>query len=153
MYRNWTEIKKLDNWYLRLALTTVEYGSEEQELLARVFPQCFSDKRNLGPIPWSVLEEKHRALEAVEQTGCFFVAADAFDLPTIVIVSDKYPPEGTEGKIVISDNDKAWKTQQKETVIIHGKSFVVIEAVWPGSEGYNDRSLTVIPPELIDVES
>ena len=62
IFRNWLEICKIKDYFLRLTLSSINLSYDEGKLLAIVFPDCFSDSICLGPVPWSAIRRKGKAL-------------------------------------------------------------------------------------------
>ena len=55
MNKNWSNINKVVDKHLQLALALVVTDSEEAEKLARAFPECFSEKETNSPVLLSIL--------------------------------------------------------------------------------------------------
>lgn len=59
MHKNWKQICKLGSvdWCLMMALAHVDVKTPTGRRLMKAFPKCFSAKKEVGPIPLSVLKD------------------------------------------------------------------------------------------------
>ena len=64
MHKNWKQICKLGpvDWCLMMALAHADPKTPTGRRLMKAFPKCFSAKKESGPIPLSVLQERAREL-------------------------------------------------------------------------------------------
>lgn len=152
--RNWEAIWKVQNVYLRTALSTVTKG-DEYEALAKAFPRCFVRNRSKknAPVKWSVY------CETVEDIGdsrgggnldtIHQEAASALKIPYMTYSTGvEGVPPGTE---TLTRMSKAWSCTGGDIVVINRTLMVILVKIPKESTDGSSDLLLAAPLERFDM--
>ena len=172
-FKNWPEICKIGrlDQLLMMVLATLDLSKTDDPIvsgLRSAFPQCFSDKKIQGPVPWSTLvadvtrsgsergytiarniKQRMRELGTVEKFGLPYLVFALLDQQSTPGVWDEdvTDPSGYNYGAVDKPAEIPDESEVGTVVTWDGRDFVVVE-----DDGEPICSITVVPAECIALD-
>lgn len=158
-YKNWPVICKIGRTdrLMMIVLATLDLSKPNDPAVQNIvaaFPQCFSDKKVQGPVPWSTMLE-HTAKRSDRSEPNFmrtYGTISYFGLPMLVL-SDDADIRKRDASVFPCPDD-AWCGKDSPigtTVEFMGKRFVIVENRLDGFS-YGDPDMTLVPAECIALD-
>lgn len=152
MHKNWKAICQIPDSYVMWALAMLDINSDLGKKFIERFPEYFTQEKQAGPYPLSLMREKasERARKEGNTKGSHYIVSYngvPCDIKKFIETFDKYGNhvvgDGFPRELPVEINPEA---QQCEIVTWKNKQFVVLE----NNEGCEE--LYIAPAELVHID-
>ncbi len=163
MYKNWPEICKIENQLLRMFVATLDITSDMADRFIAAFPEFFSQTKERGPIPLSVLMDHSQHVDACEnpprgysERNISHKTISYYHIPTITYQGYSYmrsmhgPPDLSLGELTPTDFPRSRRFGR--TFTWRGTELFITHAMNDGNDYYDPDFVTCCPAECIFID-